>query len=292
MDYNYIVPEEKKGRRLDLFLAEAMGSGYSRTFIQQLILKKHVSLNSHAVKPHYKIAPGDKIIVDIQDEKKALVASENISLKIIYEDDDILVIDKPSGLVVHPAAGNRTGTLVNALLNYTEKLSTVHPERPGIVHRLDKDTSGVMVVAKNNKAHYKLAKKFAVHAIKKKYVAIVSGILEFDEGIIDLPIGRHKGDFRRQNVSFVNSKEAVTRYRVLKRLDDKTLVELTPDTGRTHQLRVHLAHLGHPILGDVKYGKEDFPRLALHAKELDFIHPITGKEMHFSSPLPKEFRGL
>lgn len=290
MDYNYIVPEEKQGRRIDLFLAEAMGSGYSRTFIQQLILQKHVSLNNRVVKPHHKINPGDKIIVDIQDEKKMLAASENIPLKIIYEDDDILVIDKPSGLVVHPAAGNKTGTLVNALLNYTQNLSTVNPQRPGIVHRLDKDTSGVMVVAKNNRAHYKLAKKFAVGGIKKKYAAIVNGIMEFDEGVIDLPIGRHRSDFRRQSVSFVNSKEAVTRYRVLKRSGDKTLVELAPQTGRTHQLRVHLAHLGHPILGDVKYGKEDFSRLALHAKELEFAHPVTGKEMRFSSPLPKEFR--
>ncbi|TAN60110.1 RluA family pseudouridine synthase [bacterium] len=299
MDYNFVVTEEESGKRLDIYLSEKI-KGCSRTLIQRLIFNKEV-LVSHAFpdeskalcpKSHYKVNPGDAIHFVINESKPALLVPQDIPLKIIYEDDCILVIDKPSGLTVHPGAGSRSGTLVNALLSYTKNLSTVNPERPGIVHRLDKETSGLMVIARNNAAHLNLAKQFSAHTVKKKYVALVNGRVEFDEGVIDLPIGRHKGDFRRQAVSFVDSRPAFTGYKVLKRFDDATFLELAPQTGRTHQLRVHLAHIGHPILGDSKYGRpSDFGRLALHAMELGFRHPESGVFVSFTSELPKEFIG-
>lgn len=305
MDYNFIVAQEEAGKRLDVYLSEKI-KGCSRTLIQRLILNKEV-LVSHAFpeeskalcpKSHYKVNPGDTIHFVINESKPPRLVPQDIPLKIVHEDDCILVIDKPSGLTVHPGAGSRSGTLANALLYYTKNLSTVNPERPGIVHRLDRETSGLMVIAKNNAAHLNLTKQFSAHTVKKKYIAVVKGRVEFDEGEIDLPIGRHKKDFRRQAVSFVDSKPAFTGYKVLRRLDNATLLELTPQTGRTHQLRVHLAHIGYPILGDSKYGRparlksggpSEFGRLALHAKELGFKHPGSGAFVSFTSELPKEF---
>ena len=293
MVYNFTVSQEDLGKRIDVFLTDKLKDNHSRTFIQRLILNKDILLNGRAVKPNQKLNLSDTIQVTVPESAAHQINPEDIKLKVIYEDDDILVIDKPSGLVVHPGAGNLSGTLVNALLAHTRNLSAVNPQRPGIVHRLDKGTSGVMVVAKNNLAHLKLIKQFSTHRIKKKYIAIVKGKVECDEGIIDLPIGRHKRDFKRQAVSFVNARPAVTNYKVLRRFDDyATLLELNPQTGRTHQLRVHLAHLGHPILGDSKYGtaaQPDFPRLALHALELGIFHPQTKKFLSFSSELPAEF---
>jgi len=293
MVYNFTVSQEDLGKRIDVFLTDKLKDNHSRTFIQRLILNKDILLNGRAVKPNQKLNLSDTIQVTVPESAAHQINPEDIKLKVIYEDDDILVIDKPSGLVVHPGAGNLSGTLVNALLAHTRNLSAVNPQRPGIVHRLDKGTSGVMVVAKNNLAHLKLIKQFSTHRIKKKYIAIVKGKVECDEGIIDLPIGRHKRDFKRQAVSFVNARPAVTNYKVLRRFGDyATLLELNPQTGRTHQLRVHLAHLGHPILGDSKYGtaaQPDFPRLALHALELGIFHPQTKKFLSFSSELPAEF---
>lgn len=285
-----MVAKEEALRRLDVFLSERIKEGCSRTFIKQLILSRGVMVNKAYVKPHYKVNAGDSIRVVLPERSPAEIIPQRIELKIIYEDDDIMVIDKPSGLTVHPGAGRSSGTLVNALAAYTRNLSSINPERPGIVHRLDKDTSGLMVLAKNNAAHLNLAKQFSRHTVKKKYAALVRGRVEFDEGLIDLPIGRHRRDFRRRSVSFVHSKPALTSYRVLKRLAGTTLLELVPETGRTHQLRVHLAHIGHPILGDVKYGRgADFGRLALHARELGFMHPKSGKFVSFVSDLPQEF---
>lgn len=293
MVYNFTVSQEDLSKRLDVFLTDKFKDNHSRTFIQRLILNKDILLNGRAVKPNHKLNLSDTIQVTVPESAVQEINPEDIKLKVIYEDDDILVIDKPSGLVVHPGAGNLSGTLVNALLAHTRNLSDVNPQRPGIVHRLDKETSGVMVVAKNNLAHLKLIKQFSTHRIKKKYITIVKGKVECDEGIIDLPIGRHNRDFKRQAVSFVNSRPAVTNYKVLRRFGDyATLLELTPQTGRTHQLRVHLAHLGHPILGDSKYGiktQPDFSRLALHALELGIFHPQTKKFLSFSSELPAEF---
>ena len=294
MEYHFKVGEESAGKRIDLFLAEELKKdGSSRSFLKQLILNKGVLLNNQPVKPHHKLRIQDSVKVNIPELPTAGITAEEISLKIIYEDSDILVIDKPAGLVVHPGAGNQSGTLVNALLAHTANLSSINPRRPGIVHRLDKETSGVMVIARNNTAHLNLAEQFSAHTIKRAYVALVSGSMELDEGLIDLPIGRHKKDFRRQSVSFVHSKNALTRYKVLKRFAKATFLELIPETGRTHQLRVHLAHLGHPILGDAKYGrKSDFIRLALHARELGFLHPQDSEFVSFQSELPPAFNNF
>lgn len=293
MVYNFTVSQEDLKKRLDVFLADKLKDSHSRTLIQRLILNKGVLLNGGAVKANHKLMLGDDIRAVFPDDVVSRISPEDIKLEIVYEDEDILIISKPSGLVVHPGAGNPGGTLVNALLAHTKNLSDVNPQRPGIVHRLDKETSGIMVVAKNNSAHLKLIKQFASHRVKKKYIAIVMGKMECDEGIIDLPIGRHSRDFKRQAVSFINARPALTNYKVLRRFGDyATLLELRPRTGRTHQLRVHLAHLGHPILGDSKYGRKtqiDFPRLALHALELGIVHPKTKEFLTFSSGLPAEF---
>jgi len=204
----------------------------------------------------------------------------------------VCVIDKPAGLVVHPGAGHRAHTLVHALLHHIPSLSRLSKDRPGIVHRLDKETSGVMVVAKTNAAHMHLARQFKDHTIERRYVALVDGEVAFDEGVIDIPIRRHKTDRKRMTVGFSDdAKEARTLYRVMKRFGSFTAVALSPQTGRTHQLRVHLAHLGHPVLGDPVYGKKkNFSRLALHAQELGFTHPVTGEMLRFSSPLPAEIK--
>lgn len=290
-----VLPEQAK-IRLDLFLtqhSEKNNLGLSRTAIQKLIREGGVFLNSQAInKPNHKISFSDEIKVVIPEKEKAGFLPEEIPLEIVYEDDDLLVINKQSGLVVHPAAGNQEHTLVNALLGRGMELSDINKNRPGIVHRLDKETSGLLVVAKNNAAHLKLAKQFAQHTITRKYIAIVCGRVEFDEDIIEAPIGRHPLKRKSMAVSFApNTKYAKTSYKTLKRSKNFSLLELHPFTGRTHQLRVHLAHLGYPILGDTKYGmNKNFSRLALHAQEIGFLHPATNKLIHFTSKLPAEFQ--
>ena len=282
--------------RLDLFLTEYAlrnNLGLSRTNIQKLIHEEKVFLNSQIVnKPHHKLNVFDALQVFLPEEEKTEFLPEQIALDIVYEDKDVLVINKQSGLVVHPAPGNRAHTLVNALLGRSTELSSINKNRPGIVHRLDKETSGLLVIAKNNPSHLKLVKQFAQHSIQRKYIAIVSGRVEFDEDVIEAPIGRHP--LKRKNMAVLftkNTKYAKTHYKTLKRTNDFSLLELKPFTGRTHQLRVHLAYLGHPILGDAKYGKKNnFSRLALHAQELGFIHPSTGKLINFTSKIPLEFR--
>lgn len=281
--------------RLDLFLAHTFNSkslGFSRTFIQRLILGgKVTAAEEQSLKSHHKVKTGDQIKVIIEDKKKDTLKAEDINLDVIYEDDDLAVINKPAGLVVHPAPGNYEHTLVNALLSHFKELSDINPLRPGIVHRLDKETSGLLVIAKNNFAHLGLSRQFSAHTIKRKYIALVKGKMEFDENIIELPIGRHPLKRKSMAVSFAeNTKYAKTYYRTLKRADSYSLLELEPFTGRTHQLRVHLAYVGHPILGDNKYGKgSDFSRLALHAKSVGFSHPRSGKFMEFFSDEPVEF---
>jgi len=286
-----VKPEEAK-MRLDLLLADyalCNNLGLSRTNIQKLIHEGKVFLNSKIVnKPHHKLNSGDQLQVLIPEREK----TEFIPLDIVYEDEDVLVINKPAGLVVHPAPGNQAHTLVNALLGRSTGLSDINKNRPGIVHRLDKETSGLLVVAKNNASHLKLVKQFAAHSIQRKYIAIVCGRMEFDEDVIEAPIGRHPLKRKNMAVGFTaNTKYAKTFYKTLKRSKNFSLLELSPFTGRTHQLRVHLAYIGHPILGDLKYGKHDtFARMALHAQELGFIHPVTNKPMHFTSLIPREFQ--
>ena len=294
-EYILNVPSDKAGARLDLLISvfyKEHNLGLSRTSIQSLLSKGKISVNgSFDIKPHYKVKAGDKIIIIIEDKVKAGILAEEIPLDVVYEDKDLAIINKPIGLVVHPAPGNREHTLVNALLSRFKELSDINPLRPGIVHRLDKDTSGILVIAKNNSSHLKLSAQFADHSIKRKYVAIVRGKMEFDENVIEAPLARHA--FKRENmaVNFSdNSRYAKTYYRTLKRFGDYSLLQLEPFTGRTHQLRVHLAFIGHPVLGDKKYGKNDeFPRLALHAQSLGFIHPTTAKFVEFNSSLPQEF---
>jgi len=282
--------------RLDLLLTDYAlrnNLGLSRTNIQKLIHEGKVFLNSRMVnQPHHKLNSFDALQVFLPEKEKTELLPEQIPLDIVYEDKDILVINKQPGLVVHPAPGNRQHTLVNALLGRSTELSDINKNRPGIVHRLDKETSGLLVIAKNNTSHLKLVKQFAQHSIQRKYIAIVVGRVEFDEDVIEAPIGRHPLKRKNMAVSFrQNTKYAKTFYKTLKRSRDFSLLELAPFTGRTHQLRVHLAYLGYPILGDTKYGKKDnFSRLALHAREIGFIHPTTNKLMHFSSKIPLEFQ--
>lgn len=284
------------GKRLDLFFmdfSKHKGLGLSRTAIQKLIFAQKIQPKSAvSLKSNYKVKADDEFRILIEEKKNAILESEAIPLEIAYEDKYLAVINKPPGLVVHPAPGNRKHTLVNALLGRFKKLSAINPERPGIVHRLDKETSGLLVIAKDDATHLELARQFAEHSIRRKYIALVKGRMEFDEGVIEMPIGRHPYKRKSMAVGFgKNTKYAKTYYRTLKRATDYSLLELEPFTGRTHQLRVHLAFLGHPILGDSKYGKNnEFARLALHAKYLGFTHPHDKKFIEFNCAVPKELR--
>lgn len=294
-EYILKISAQDEGKRLDLFLADfsqKKNLGFSRTFIQKLIQEGRVRIEGLSMlKAHHRLKEGDRIRISIADKKPGILEAEEIPLNVIYEDEDIAIIDKPSGLVVHPAPGNYEHTLVNALLARFKRLSDINPQRPGIVHRLDKETSGLLVIAKNNSSQLALGRQFARHSIKRKYIALVKGKMEFDENIIEIPIGRHP--FKRKNMAAgfgIKTKYAKTYYHTLKRSKDFSLLELEPFTGRTHQLRVHLAFIGHPVLGDSKYGKNNpFSRLALHAEYIGFLHPATGKFVEFSSPMPIEF---
>ncbi len=293
------VDPQNRDLRLDVFLVKNIGNSPSRRLIKDLIDTGGVRVNEKQTKAHYKVCVADKITVRIPetDETAQDIKPENIPLDIFYEDKILLVINKPAGMMVHPARGKFSGTLVNALLSYCETLSDIDTSRPGIVHRLDRETSGLMLVAKDDKTHRFLARQFKKHRIKKCYGALVKGDIEFDEGVIDVPIGRHprhwdkRAVFSDASAELSGCKEAETLYRVLKRFDGRmTCVSLFPQSGRTHQLRVHMAHLGHPILGDAKYGSKDsFGRLCLHARSIGFQHPVTRRFVEFSSPMPHEF---
>ncbi len=290
---NFIVDQDSIDQRIDAFLAKQL-KDHSRTSLKNLIIDGLALVNKRKIKPHYCLKFGDSVELEIPPKKETSLFSENIPLEIVFEDDDVLVVNKPYGMVVHPGAGNTESTLVNALMFHTKELSDVNPERPGIVHRLDKETSGLMVVAKNNFTHLELIKQFKDHSIKRRYIALVRGKVKFKEGLIDLPINRHPVKRKTMSVSFSpDARKAQTFYRVIKQFDGFALLELIPKTGRTHQLRVHLAYLKYPILGDSKYGnKKDFSRLALHAKDLGFYHPRKEKFLEFSSDLPKEMKDV
>jgi 23S rRNA pseudouridine1911/1915/1917 synthase len=290
------VNEENHHTRLDIFLAKNIPDVPSRTFVKKLIDDGQVKVNQKSAKANYQVVTGDEIVVEVPEgvELWQDVQPEKIALDIFYEDPYFLVINKPAGMLVHPANRFSTGTLVNALLYHCKNLSDRNDGvfRPGIVHRLDRETSGLIIIAKDNRTHAILSRQFEKHKVRKKYVALVEGDIEFDEGVIDVPLGRHPRFFDKKTVSFDESgKAAKTVYRVLKRFKTKTFVALYPESGRTHQLRVHMAHLGHPILGDDKYGKkESFPRLALHAQSIGFFHPETKHFIEFVSTIPPEFK--
>ena len=279
------------GARLDQFLATT-APGFSRARIQDLIKSGHVTLNGVAVKASARLRAGDAITLHEPPAVVTETVPEDIALDVIFEDADLIVINKPAGLVVHPAAGNWTGTLVNALLHHCHGLSSIGGEqRPGIVHRLDKETSGCLVVAKNDVAHQSLAKQFAGREVTKIYLALAAGRFARKSGAIEAPIGRHPVQRKKMTVSLAGrGRASKTGYRVLCELPAGTLVECTLHTGRTHQIRVHLKHLGHPVLGDEVYGRRGgFARQMLHAWRLGFAHPRTGERLNFESPIPPDF---
>lgn len=286
--------KEDEGKRIDVFLAAELD--YTRSYIKKLIVDGLVFVNGKTVKPSYKVKENDEVVVNIPEAEKIDVLPENIPLDILYEDDDIIVINKPQGMVVHPAPGNYSGTLVNALLYHCKNLSGINGIlRPGIVHRLDKDTSGVMVVAKNDKAHISLSNQIKERSVFKKYVAIVEGVIKDEEGKIEAPIGRHPVD-RKKMAVIEDGRYALTLYKVLERFKENTLVEAVIKTGRTHQIRVHMAYIGHPIVGDHVYGfkrqKFKLEGQALHSSVLGFMHPTKGVYMEFEAPLPEYFKKL
>jgi 23S rRNA pseudouridine1911/1915/1917 synthase len=294
-EYSLTVDASNATQRLDVFLTQVLPDVPSRTFIQDLIKKGDVQINQKSVKAHHQVAVGEVVTVRVPEVENFWegLRPERLQLNIFFEDDVLLVINKPVGMLVHPVHGVNSGTLVNALLHHCRGLSDVNESfRPGIVHRLDRETSGLLVVAKDNRTHVALARQFEEHLVHKKYVALVQGAIEFDEGVVDAPLGRHHRYFDKKMVSFEkNAKEARTFYRVIRRFASQAaLIALYPESGRTHQLRVHMAHIGHSILGDDKYGRKDsFPRLALHAQSLGFIHPKSKAFLEFCSPVPEEF---
>ena len=288
----YIVSAEQEGMRLDVFLTEQMEG--SRSYIQSLIKDGHVTVGGKVGKANLRLTPNMVIHVEIPEPESVEVKPEDIPLDVLYEDHDIIIVNKARGMVVHPAVGNYSGTLVNALLFHCKDLSGINGEiRPGIVHRLDKDTSGVMMAAKNDAAHIGLAEQVKEHSAKRTYWALVQGNIVEEKGTIKAPIGRHPKDRMKMAVVFENSKDAVTHFKVLERYGHQTLVECNLETGRTHQIRVHFAHIGHPVVNDPFYGYRgmDFPieGQALHSRSLDVKHPITGEDMHFEAPVPADF---
>lgn len=292
-----IFSASESGERLDRFLSEAMPD-FSRSYLQKLIRENHITAGGQAVKPNYRLKAEDEIQVEIPDEVKLDVLPENIPLDILYEDQDLLVVNKPKGMVVHPAAGHYTGTLVNALLYHCEgQLSGINGVlRPGIVHRIDRDTTGSLLVCKNDMAHRSLAGQLKEHTINRRYRAIVWGVLKEDEGTVNAPIGRHPVDRKKMAINRQNGKEAVTHYTVLQRFSRFTYIECRLETGRTHQIRVHMASIGHPLLGDTVYSSAKSPYTlegqCLHAMTLGFVHPRTGEYVECTAPLPEYFEHL
>ena len=292
----YVVRNEEKGRRLDAYVA-SKDENMTRTAVQRLIEQGHILVNGKNQKVAYKISEGDIISVESVEAKSIELKAQEIPIDIIYEDKDIIVVNKPKGMVVHPANGNPDGTLVNAIMAICkDSLSGIGGEiRPGIVHRLDKDTSGLLIVAKNDMAHVKMSEQIKNHEVKKTYIALVRGVVKENEATINMPIDRSKNDRKKMAVSR-DGKNAVTHIRVLKRYEKYTLLEINIETGRTHQIRVHLSHIGYPIIGDYTYsnGKNEFGVVGqcLHAKCLEFKHPINGKEMVLEAPLPKYFKDI
>ena len=291
------VSPEDAGVRIDKYLAEQLPD-ITRSYLQKLLKDGSVQMNGKPVKASTKTAVGAVIALTIPEPEEPEILPENIPLDILYEDSDVILINKPKNMVVHPAAGHYTGTLVNALMYHCRgDLSGINGVlRPGIVHRIDKDTTGVLIVCKNDRAHNALAEQLKEHSITRKYRAIVCGNLKEDEGTVDAPLGRHPQDRKKMAIVRSGGKRAVTHYRVLERFGNDTYIECQLETGRTHQIRVHMASLGHPLLGDEIYGRAKSPfkleGQTLHAMVLGFIHPTTGEYMEFEAPLPEYFEKL
>ena len=290
-----LIVEMEQPKRIDAYISE--NTEYSRTAVQRLIEENKITVNGKKEKSSYKVQNGDKIEIEEEPAKEIELKAQDIPLEILYEDNDIIVVNKPKGMVVHPANGNPDGTLVNAIMSICkDSLSGIGGEiRPGIVHRLDKNTSGAIIIAKNDKAHINLSEQLKNHEIKKTYIALVRGVVKENNATINMPIGRSKKDRKKMDVD-KNGKEAITHFKVLKRYKDCTLLEINIETGRTHQIRVHLSHIGYPIIGDEVYSngknKWNIEGQCLHAKSLDFMHPITGKQMHIEAELPEYFERL
>lgn len=299
-EYNLVVELDDEGLRLDQFLSENLTT-QSRSYLQKLIRQGNVLVNEKVKKPSYDVKLGDRIFITLPEPVPLEVLPEPIPLDIIHEDTNLLVINKPAGLVVHPAAGHFSGTLVNALVHHCGKnLSGIGGVlRPGIVHRLDRDTSGCMVIAKDDITHNDLMRQFQERKVHKEYIALVSGWVKELRGRLSATIGRHPVHRKRMAVRFDTGKEAITSYEVIERFEKATLLNLKLGTGRTHQVRVHMAHMGHPVLGDEEYGKKksrlegiEIPRQMLHAYKLGFTHPAKNEWMEFTSPIPQDIQDL
>ena len=294
----FTVTGEGEASRLDAFLSAQL-DGLSRSHIQKILKGGGVLVNGRPEKSSYRVAPGDQVELEVPEPEEPEILAEEMDLDILYEDRDIILINKPKGMVVHPAAGHYSGTLVNGLMAHCrEGLSGINGVlRPGIVHRIDMDTTGVLIACKNDFAHTSIAQQLKVHSITRKYYAIVHGVIREEEGTVNAPIGRHPTDRKKMSINTKNGREAVTHYRVLQRFEKFTYVECQLETGRTHQIRVHMASIHHPLLGDTVYGPAKCPvsglqGQTLHAGVLGFIHPRTGEYMEFSAPLPEYFQEL
>jgi len=289
--YDWIIEPADEGERVDKFLA-MQNEEWSRSQVQAWIKEGRVTVDGETVKSNYRLQADDELTLRVPPPRELKILPEPMPLDIVYEDSDVVVVNKPRGLVVHPAPGHYSGTLVNGLLAHCKDLSGINGVlRPGIVHRIDKDTSGLLMVAKNDKAHMSLAAQLKEHTVQRKYVAIVHGVIPHEMGTIDAPIGRDPKNRQQMAVVFENSKPAVTHFLVLERFKNYTLVELQLETGRTHQIRVHMKYIGYPLAGDPKYGPKNTLELggqALHAKTLGFVHPRTGEKLLFEAPLPQD----
>ena len=294
----FTVTGEGEASRLDAFLSAQL-DGLSRSHIQKILKGGGVLVNGRPEKSSYRVAPGDQVELEVPEPEEPEILAEEMDLDILYEDRDIILINKPKGMVVHPAAGHYSGTLVNGLMAHCrEDLSGINGVlRPGIVHRIDMDTTGVLIACKNDFAHTSIAQQLKVHSITRKYYAIVHGVIREEEGTVNAPIGRHPTDRKKMSINTKNGREAVTHYRVLQRFEKFTYVECQLETGRPHQTPVHMATIHHPLLGDTVYGPAKCPvsglqGQTLHAGVLGFIHPRTGEYMEFSAPLPEYFQEL
>ncbi|OME82978.1 RNA pseudouridine synthase [Paenibacillus sp. FSL A5-0031] len=293
----WIVEAEQSGERVDKFVTDSIDDqGVSRTQVQEWIKAGAVQVDDKVAKANLKVAEGNRVVLIIPEPEETAIVPENIPLEVIYEDSDLIVINKKRGMVVHPAPGHSSGTLVNALMYHCKDLSGINGMiRPGIVHRIDKDTTGLLMAAKNDLAHVSLAEQLKEHTVTRKYIALVHGNLPHDQGTIDAPIGRDLNDRKLFTVTEHNSRHAVTHFHVLERLGDYTIVELQLETGRTHQIRVHMKYIGHPLAGDPVYGRNKTVALkgqALHATLLGFTHPRSGERLEFEMPLPADFENV